>query len=290
MDSLGFQMIKYNTVKISRILNPTSINLGDYVINPYMGCEYACLYCYVRFNKAVSRKTEPWGTYVDIRTNAPQLLEKEILLKKPSAVLLGSTTECFQPIEEKHKITKQILDVLNRYNVYYTILTRSPYIGQYADLLAKGFCRKIYFTVNSLPPSIKTVMENKSPAFEERIKTINLLLDKGISVTPYFSPILPWISDFKNIFRELPKAPSVEFEGLNFRTGNTEKIIAAIVSQYPGLRIHYEKLAADRAYYENFWNNIEQNIKKEAIKAKKDYNIYIHNFGSYFNNSYKKTT
>ncbi|MBU1062350.1 MAG: hypothetical protein KJ952_06515, partial [Candidatus Omnitrophica bacterium] len=130
-------MPEFKTVKISRILNPTSIDLGEYVINPYMGCEFACLYCYVRFNKVISRKKDPWGTYVDIRVNAPKLLEKELLLKKPSSVLLGSTTECFQDIEKKYKITKQILEILNRYKVYFTILTRSTYLREYIGLLNK---------------------------------------------------------------------------------------------------------------------------------------------------------
>jgi len=46
-----------------------------------MGCEYACLYCYVRTNRVISKRSGAWGTYVDVRINAPRLLEKEILLE-----------------------------------------------------------------------------------------------------------------------------------------------------------------------------------------------------------------
>jgi DNA repair photolyase len=114
-------MLEFQEVKIKRILNPTAIDLGEYVINPFMGCEHACLYCYVRSNRLVSRKTKPWGEYVDIRINAPDLLEKEILSKKPKQVLLGSTTECFQPIERKYQLTKRVLEILNKYKIYYVI-------------------------------------------------------------------------------------------------------------------------------------------------------------------------
>ncbi|MFC1666458.1 radical SAM protein [Candidatus Omnitrophota bacterium] len=279
-------MTGLKTVKISRILNPTSIDLGEYVINPYMGCEFSCLYCYVRSNKVISRKREPWGTYVDIRINAPKLLEKEILLKKPSSVLLGSTTECFQDAEKRYKITKKILEILNRYNVYYTILTRSTYIGEYIDLLAKGFCKKIYFTINNLGPSIKAQLEAKSPSYGERCDTINRLIERGIDAVPYLSPILPWVSDTRGIFSKFPKASSIEFEGLNFRVGNIEKIIGAVSSVYPDLRTGYERLSKDKTYYDAFWNSVKKDIIKEAIKAKKNYNIYIHSFGSYFANRY----
>ncbi|MFH1782444.1 MAG: radical SAM protein [Candidatus Omnitrophota bacterium] len=279
-------MTKINTVKISRILNPTSIDLGEYVINPYMGCEYSCLYCYVRHNKVISKKKDPWGTYVDIRINSPKLLEKEILLKKPKCVLLGSTTECFQDVEKNYKITKQVLEILNRYGVYYNILTRSPYIKEYIDLLSKGFCKRIYFTINNITSSLKNKLEPKSPNFTERIQAINELLHKNINVTPYFSPILPWVSDLKGIFSKFPRASAVEFEGLNFRVGNIDKIIDSISSIYPELKEKYIRLLKDRDYYDGFWYNTKEDIKKEADLAKKDYHVYIHTFASYFENKY----
>lgn len=279
-------MTEIKTVKISRILNPTSIDLGQYVINPYMGCELSCLYCYVRSNKVISKKQKPWGSYVEIRTNAPRLLEKEILQKRPSYVLLGSTTECFQPVEERYRITKKILEILNRYNVYYTILTRSAYITEYADLLAKGFCKKIYFTVNNIDGFLKARLESKSPHYEERYKAINKLLERGIDTVPYFSPVLPWVSDIEGIFARFPRAGSVEFEGLNFRVGNIGKIIDAVSSARPDLKTGYQRLSRDRAYYNAFWNSVKKDIIKEAREAKKNYNIYIHGVDSYFANTY----
>ncbi|MFH1854116.1 MAG: radical SAM protein [Candidatus Omnitrophota bacterium] len=279
-------MTEFNTVKISRILNPTSIDLGEYVINPFMGCEYSCLYCYVRSNKVISKKKAAWGTYVDIRVNAPKLLEKEILLKKPRCVLLGSTTECFQGAEEQYKITKKILDILNRYGIYYTILTRSTYIREYTDLLKKGFCKKIYFTINDIEPALKQKLEPKSPAYDKRINVINEFLEQGISVIPYFSPVLPGISKTDGIFSRFPKAGSVEFEGLNFNVINVKDIIKAVASVNPDLKNMYERLSKDRLYYDRFWKEIEKNISAQANKDKKGYNIYIHPFGSYFTNTY----
>ena len=279
-------MTEFKEVKISRILNPTSIDLGEYVINPFMGCEFSCLYCYVRSNKVISRRPGEWGAYVDIRINAPELLEKEIVSKKPKCVLLGSTTDCFQPVEKKYMITKRVLEVLNRHKVYYYILTRSPYIAEYMGLLNQGFCKKIYFTINNMPTEVKSKLEPKSPAFELRFKAINKMLDEGIDVVPYFSPILPWLSDFKDIFSLFPKSNSVEFEGLNMRLINIKDIISEITLLYPNLKPYYGKLLNDRDFYDSFWAGIKKDIIREAIKAKKNYNIYIHNFGKYFANKY----
>ena len=279
-------MTEYKEVKISRILNPTSIDLGEYVINPFMGCEYSCLYCYVRSNKVISKRPGEWGSYVDVRINAPELLEKEIISKKPKCVLLGSTTDCFQPAERKYEITKKILEILNKHGVYYHILTRSPAVVEYIGLFKQGFCKKIYFTINNVQAEVKSKLEPKSPGFELRFKAVNKLLDEKIGVVPYFSPILPWLSDFKDIFSMFPKSNSVEFEGLNMSLININDIISGITSVRPDLQDNYGKLLKDKAFYDAFWQGTKKDIIREAIKAKKNYNVYIHNFRGYFSNKY----
>lgn len=280
-------MIEYNEVKISRILNPTAIDLGEYVINPFMGCEFSCLYCYVRSNRVVSRKNKPWGEYVDIRINAPQLLEKEILKKKPKQVLLGSTTDCFQPIERKYQITKKILEILNKNKIYFVILCRSPYILDYLSLLKEGFCKKIYFSINNYPLEFKERLEPKSPGFALRDEAVKKMLAENIPVVPYFSPVLPWISDTKDIFLKFPQAESVEFECLNFRLNNINDIINKISEVDSSLGLRYKRMLKQQEFYNQIWQNIERDIQKQAQEAKKRYNIYIHSFGGYFKNTYE---
>lgn len=289
-------MLEFKEVKITRILNPTSIDLGEYVINPFLGCEFACLYCYVRCNRVISRKTKPWGEYVDIRVNAPYLLEKEIISKRPKSVLLGSTTECFQPVERKYQLTKRLLEILNQHKVYYTILTRSPDILNYLPLLKEGFCKRIYFTVNKFQPEFKRWLEPKSPNLLLRDKAVDTLLEEGLPVVPYFSPLFPGISDTKGVFLRFQKAKTIEFEGLNFRLNNLQAIIENISMIAPHLKEKYARMLNDRVFYLKTWKIIEAEIKKEAKKAGKGYNIYfhpapacrggVHGFGDYFKNTY----
>ncbi len=280
------QPLQINEVKIRQILNPTSIDLGEYVINPFMGCEFSCLYCYVRSNRVISRKKESWGTYVDIRINAAEQLEKELLSKKPKKVLLGSTTECFQPRERIYKITGRILEILNRHKVNYAILTRSPYILDYLPLLKEGFCQEIYFTVNNFSQEFKDKLEPKSPGFILRDEAVNTLFKEGLPVFPYFSPLFPWISDYKDIFLKFPQTEAVEFECLNFNLNNIDDIIEKIGLVEPGLAVKYKRMSLDRVFYAQIWREIKEDIKRLAKEAKKDFSIYIHNFRKYFENRY----
>ena len=58
----------------------------DYVINPYIGCQHGCAYCYARFMKRFTGHKEPWGEFVDVKINAPDLLQQEINRKPPGRV------------------------------------------------------------------------------------------------------------------------------------------------------------------------------------------------------------
>lgn len=283
---IKFIMIEIKEVECQRILNPTSIDLGEYVINPYRGCEFSCLYCYVRHNKVTLRETRCWGKYVDIRSKAPALLEKELGLKKPHRVLLGSTTDCFQPLETTWQITRQILAILNRQRVYYSILTRSPLVLSALPLLKEGFCEAIYFTINQYDEPMKNLLEPKSPSFASRKEAIKILLEEKVPVIPYFSPLLPCISDFSEVFHNFEQAQQVGFEGLNFHLGNIHEIIEAIAAVYPKIKILYQTMLSDQKTYDQTFGRIKKEIIKLAIAARKNHRIFIHGWRGFFTNTY----
>lgn len=279
-------MLEINEVTINRILNPTSIDLGEYVINPYVGCEFACTYCYVRSNKTVTRRKMPWGSYVDIKVNAPDLLEKEILEKHPGTVLLGSTTECFQPVEKEFRLTWKMLEILNRHKVSYVILTRSPCIAEYIPLLNQGFCKRIYFTVNKVCNTFKQLIEPKSPPLDSRNDAIQKLLDAGISVIPYYSPVIPWVTDIRDAFSPFAKAERIEFEYLNFNLPHARDMVRHISLVKPALGIKFTGMWYEKGSYDHIWDTLDEAIARQAREANKKYKIYRHPYGEFFQNTY----
>jgi len=279
-------MLECKETRVSRILNPTAIDLGEYVINPYRGCGMGCLYCYARFIKVSMREPKPWGSYVYVKTNAPELLERELRSKKPHCVLLGSTTECFQDIELRYKLTHQILAILNKSNVSYYILTRSPHIAQSIGVLREGFCRGIYFTVNAYDDSLKKILEPRAASFKERIACVKHLKKEGLPVVPYVSPVLPWLCDIDSLLDDLDDFDEVEFEGLNFRLGNIPDVIDAVGNAHEYLKERYRAMHAHRAYYQRVWQGIQDALRARAARDKKKYDIFVHRYEAYFENTY----
>jgi len=273
-------------VNAVRALNPTAIDLAEYVINPYKGCAYGCLYCYVRSNKTVVKDPRPWGEYLEARVNLPDLLEKELCLKKPEKVLLGSTTECFGPYEEEFRITERVLEILHRHKVRYTIMTRSPYVGRHMELLKQGLCDNIYFTANTLEKRFKDIFEGKSPDYGERRLAINELLKNDIPVTVYISPVLPFISDIGAAFAFFPEARNLEFEALNFNLGNIDEIVRAVTAVDNAIGERYGRMKRDEDFYIKTWKEISAEVMAHAAGYNVKTRLHVHDRDGYFNNRY----
>ena len=273
-------------VKAQRVLNPTSIDLGEFVINPYKGCELNCVYCYVKTNRVTSMSSQAWGSYVDIRANTPEQLEKELDQKSVSNVLLGSTTELFQPVEDKYHMSRKILEILNRRKISYVILTRAPEVLNVLPLLTEGFCRKIYFTVNLFDMKFKRLLEPKSADFKSRSKAIQTLMENGIPVITYFCPVLPWISEYEKVFDFYPVSDPIEFEFLNFTLKHIDEVIGCVEKVDAEIGSRYRRMQTDKSFFNGVWDGVRNTLQPLAVASGRRYKFFEHQFEGYFENKY----
>src|SRR5512137_96935 len=101
-------IIKYALMIVKEIRSKTILSaskIQDYVINPYVGCQHGCRYCYARYIKKFTNHKEAWGDFVDIRINAPELLTVEIKKKKRGRVWVSGLCDPYQPLEKKYQVT-----------------------------------------------------------------------------------------------------------------------------------------------------------------------------------------
>lgn len=98
-------------VRCKSLLNPSK--LAVYCVNPYVGCQHACSYCYANpITRRFSRHPEAWGEFVDIKVNAPEVLRNEIPKKTKGQVFVSSLTDAYQPLEKKYELTRKLLEIL----------------------------------------------------------------------------------------------------------------------------------------------------------------------------------
>lgn len=170
-----------------------------YVINPYTGCQHNCTYCYARFMKRFTGHKEPWGQFVDVKINAPDLLEKEVTKKKPAKVWVSGVCDPYQPLERKYLITRKCLEVLAQNDWAVAIQTRSPLILRDMDILERGKNFEAGLSITTADDHIRMIFEPNAPSIEERIAALDSLHKAGIKTYAMIAPILPGAEDLAEL-------------------------------------------------------------------------------------------
>jgi len=249
-------------IKVKSILGKSSI--GDYCINPYVGCQHSCIYCYADYyTRKFSKHEEEWGNFVDVKINAPEILLKEIVKKKKGIVYLSSLTDPYQPLEAKYKITRKILEILLRYNWPVVIQTKSSLILRDLDLLKRFKEIEVGFTIISLR-EISKKLEKFASLPKERINALKILKENGIKTFVFIGPIMPFssIEEIEEIVSETKNfTEEYYFDKLNLKPGLLEKIKS--IENYKDLK---EKEMEE--YYKKLRKEIESLIEKHSLKAK----------------------
>ncbi len=277
-------MVKINLIKADRVLSKTRIDIADYVINPYRGCEYGCVYCYAKNNKNMQKRSNDWGRFVDVKINILEKLKFELEnIKIPiNKILIGSTTEVFQPVDNKYTLMADILQLLKGKNIPVVILTKSILVKKYISYLDYSKLNEIYFTINT--EKVRELFEPISTAQSLRIKVIEKLVTAGIKVNIYVSPFFPFLSDYKDIFKLIKDLPSEKdiglyFESYNILAGNWNNLKSLLNND---IKIGFIDIYSSSENYYNYWDF----LKKSIIDYNRKYGFRLKFFIYPYNNYY----
>jgi DNA repair photolyase len=174
----------------------------DQSINPYRGCEHGCIYCYARPTHAYLGHSPglDFETRLYAKVNAAELLERELANPRyvPKVIALGAVTDPYQPIERDHRITRSILEVLERAGHPVGIVTKSALVVRDSDILARMASRglaKVAISVTTLDRKVARKMEPRAATPPRRLEAIGALSQVGVPVTVMVAPIVPAITD-----------------------------------------------------------------------------------------------
>ncbi|MEE9604401.1 MAG: DUF5131 family protein [Candidatus Scalindua sp.] len=209
-------------IKAKSILTRSGIPGVDYCINPYVGCFHGCRYCYATFMKRFTGHTEAWGSFVDVKVNSPEVLQRQLQRKARGRVMISSVTDAYQPIEAKYKLTRKCLEVLLEHQFPVDILTKSPLVLRDLDLIKEFKDIEVGVTVTTNDEKIRKVFEPKAPSITARINTLKKLHNNGINTYAFIGPVLPMNPEalLENIN---PHVDSIIIDRMNY-TSKTLKI------------------------------------------------------------------
>ena len=184
--------------------------LDDYSVNPYAGCSFNCLYCYIRGSKY----GKDMGASLSVKVNAPEVLEKQLKRRAERGeygiIALATSTEPYQKIEEKTKLTRRLLEVILKYRFPVHLLTKSPLALRDMDLLRKidreallpqdlrerpGRGVIINYSFSTLNPALARKLEPGAPPPEARLEAMEEFSKAGFLAGVSLIPALPFLSD-----------------------------------------------------------------------------------------------
>jgi DNA repair photolyase len=176
---------------VKTVLTKTGIEGYEYCINPFVGCAHGCRYCYATFMKRFTGHMEPWGEFVDVKVNAPDVLRRQLRRARRGSVLIGTVTDPYQPAEKHYGITRGCLEALLERQFPVNILTRSPLVIRDMDLFKQFEDISVGLSVTTDREAIKNIFEPKSPSIKSRVVALKALHKKGIPTYAFIGPMLP---------------------------------------------------------------------------------------------------
>ena len=184
--------------------------LDDYTINPYSGCSFNCLYCYIRGSKFGIHMEEK----TSIKSNALEILEKQLSSRarrdQQGIIVLSSATDPYLQFEKEEQLTRRILELILKYRFPVHIITKSDLVVRDFDLLKKieeqAILPKdlqgklehkvmISFSFSTLDPFVASIFEPGATPPAKRLEALKASLGNGFHSGVSLMPLLPFISD-----------------------------------------------------------------------------------------------
>ncbi|HVM22593.1 MAG TPA: PA0069 family radical SAM protein [Sphingomicrobium sp.] len=174
----------------------------DRSINPYRGCEHGCIYCFARPTHAFHDLSPgvDFESRLFVKPDAAQLLNAA--LSRPGyecrPIAMGTNTDPYQPIEQRWRITRSVIELLLETRHPFTITTKSDRVLRDLDLLvpaAELRIASVAISVTSLDPAIARTLEPRAAQPRKRLAAVKALNDAGVPCFVAIAPVVPQITD-----------------------------------------------------------------------------------------------
>jgi DNA repair photolyase len=259
---------RFVRLPIKSILNsPQQTGMGFWSLNPYVGCEFGCAYCFARFahRYVVERGREggepgagAWDDdaferQVFVKSEAPDVLA---LTLKPSrlgeaAIAIGTATDPYQPAERRFRLTRRILERLAQFHgLNVSLVTKSPLVARDLDVLARLAGRSrltVYLSLITVEVPLIRRLEARSPMPQVRLRALEKLVAGGIRAGVMIAPVLPGVTDGVSQLLALMRAARdagasfVHASSLRLYPAVRPTFLPIVARHFPALLARYER-------------------------------------------------
>jgi DNA repair photolyase len=187
-------------VKVERLLEPAGPRARRYyTLSPYVGCLIGCRFCYAQSRVGIARDLErlppvAWGSYVDVRVNAAEVLRKQLAEIAPRPLkFCPIVSDPYQAVEKRYGITRACLEAIRDAPATFPtmVLTRSRLIERDAALLASMPSARGGVSIPTIDDAVRQHFEPRGASVDERLGVLRMLREAGVPTFAVVQPLLP---------------------------------------------------------------------------------------------------
>ncbi|MFC1645346.1 radical SAM protein [Patescibacteria group bacterium] len=266
--------MKIREIQASSIITKSNLPDADFVVNPYVGCMHCCVYCYAVFMKRFTgHGDEDWGSFVDVKVNAADLVPEKSEKYKGKLIFISSVTDAYMPIERKYQLTRKVLEKLVNLQPRLGVHTKSDLVLRDIDVLKKFLDCEVGITITTLNDEIRKEIEPLASSVERRVKALEELKKEGIRNYVFVGPILPFLTDWKEIVLKTKHCTDLYmFESLNVKGLMWQGVKKWLQERHPELVCEYEKIYFSK---NDFWSDMKKEIEEFCEEQCVECRIYF---------------
>ncbi len=239
-----------------------------YSLNLYRGCQHACAYCYAPCVLRIPR--EHWGNRIEVKTNIPVVLRKELKTKEPGVVGISTVTDPYQPLEQKYRLTRLCLEQLLHHGFPAHIQTKSSLVERDSDLISRFSDAQVMMSIGTLNDHERRLLEPFTSPIPDRLSVLRKLSDTGIKTAIFFGPIYPTITeeDIPSILEKFKDSGVSEIwvDRLNLKPGVWESISKILTHHQRIYQAFSKNVIQNKDYYPNMRRKLHQEGKERSLR------------------------
>ncbi len=169
-----------------------------FTITPYVGCVIGCRFCYAQaplghMRRLARAPVVPWGSYVDVRVNLPDVLARELVdAPRWPIKFCPILSDPYQAVESRYAVTRACLEVIRAAAprpVF--VLTRSRLVERDTELLASLPSAWVGASIPTLDDDVRRHFEPRAASIADRFALLRMLRAAGVETFAVVQPMLP---------------------------------------------------------------------------------------------------
>ena len=253
------------------VLQPCTLPDRNYQVDPYIGCEHYCYYCYV-----LPQAETDWRKEVQFHKDIIARLENKLSTIQPQTIYMGWHTDPYQPCEAHCRQTRQVLELLLERGFSASILTKSDLVLRDIDVLQSMQNASVSVSVSFNDNDVRRLFEANTIDTEKRLLALQKLKSVGVQTSALICPVIPYITEVVPLIEMLAEhTGKIWIYGLsiaNKSDRNWQNVDKILEDHFPDLKSKIESAVFSK---ENFyWRHIRQDL--QVLTNKKELNLSIH--------------